>query len=118
VGADGEEPEERGGDSGQPFLFTLKALRDSAWQQSPLRFEPKPEEMDTAIFCDSNSGPSFRDISVSDKCDTNTNSSAFFGRNHDNFSKRGPDAIVLELVSCQSEGNLSVRNYGRLCGRV
>jgi hypothetical protein len=63
------------------FLFTLKNPHNVSAQ----RFALKVEKKDQAIWCDSNDGPRFSDIDVSDNCNSNTDSSDFlFGHIYKN----------------------------------
>jgi hypothetical protein len=60
-------------DSLKSFLFTLKNPHNFPAK----KFALKGETRHLAICCDSETGPDFHDIGVSDNCNTNTNSSTF-----------------------------------------
>jgi hypothetical protein len=67
--------------SQKSFLFTLK----NPHNVPEMRFSLNPEKRGEAILGDSKIGPSFGDISLSDKCDQNTSSSTeHFGTNYAN----------------------------------
>jgi hypothetical protein len=57
-------------DTLESFLFTLKNPQNLPAR----RFALKPDNKHWAISCDSNWGPCFRDIAVSDNCNANTES--------------------------------------------
>jgi hypothetical protein len=63
------------------FLFTLKNPHNVPARRFPLKAQNRNE----AIYCDSDCGPSFYDIAVSDNCNTNTqNTTSCFGRGYTN----------------------------------
>jgi hypothetical protein len=62
------------------FLFTLKNPHNVPAR----RFALKAEMKDEAIWCDSDSGPYFREIFVSHNCNANTDSFAWLGASYTN----------------------------------
>jgi hypothetical protein len=55
------------------FLFTLKNPHNVPARRFPLKADKK----DKAIYCESELGPCFWDIGVSDNCNANTNSGTY-----------------------------------------
>jgi hypothetical protein len=70
------ESDARGKCKGDPslksFIFSLK----NPHNVPAARFALKPKKKDEAIFCDSETGPNFTDIQVSDECNLDKNSYA------------------------------------------
>jgi hypothetical protein len=70
--------------SQKSFVFTLKNPRNFPAK----KFGLKAEKKDEAIFCDSECGPYFCDICVSDHCNANARSHTFcFGRSYANDTR-------------------------------
>jgi hypothetical protein len=77
-------PKWKGDQSLKSFLFTLKNPHNFPARKFGLKAEAKDE----AIICDSSWGPRFRDIRVSDYCNTNRESlTSFFGRSYTNDTR-------------------------------
>jgi predicted nucleic acid-binding Zn-ribbon protein len=70
----------KGDPSLKSFIFTLK----NPHKVPPRRFALKAAKKDSAIFCDSDCGPSFFDVHVLDDCNTRASSSALFGDSYIN----------------------------------
>jgi hypothetical protein len=76
-------------DSLKSFLFTLK----NPHNVSARRFALKAESKHLAIYCDSKWSPHFRDIGVSDDCNTNTESWTSLGETYTNDTGLDEDIV-------------------------
>jgi hypothetical protein len=66
------------------FIFTLK----NAHTFPPRRFPLKDEKKEEAIYCDSNNGPHFGEIMITDNCNANADSStSSFGNSYTNDTR-------------------------------
>jgi hypothetical protein len=76
-------------DSEKSFLFTLKNPHNIA----PRRFALKATEKQRAVCSNSEWGPYFRDVRVSDNCNANTSSSASLGDVYTNDTGLNEDTV-------------------------
>jgi hypothetical protein len=76
-------------DSQKSFLFTLKNPHNIPAR----RFALKAEKKSVAIYCNSEWGPTFRDIGVFDDCNANTDSGTSLGYTYINDT--GLDAKIV-----------------------
>jgi hypothetical protein len=78
---DPEEPFDKADRSLESFILTLKNPHNFP----PRRFTLKEEKKEEAIHCDSNCGPHFGDIMITDNCNANADSSTSnFGKSYTN----------------------------------
>jgi hypothetical protein len=68
-------------DSQKSFLFILKNPHNIP----AMRFVLRAKKKNRAIVCDSDCGPCFYDLRISDNCNTNTESFAYFGSSYDSY---------------------------------
>jgi hypothetical protein len=84
-------------DSEKSFLFTLKNPHNIA----PRRFALDPAEKHQAICCDSEYGPEFPDMDVSDNCDANICSGTSLGLSYTNDTGLDGDTVFTGSANFQ-----------------